>query len=395
MKSPFLSAGATAPDLPAPDPAARAHGERVVAHLRNAIADAGGAIPFARFMELALYAPGLGYYSAGSRKLGAEGDFITAPEIAPLFSRTLARAIVPLLDALPDARLLEVGAGSGRMAADVLAELAAGDRHPDYAILERSAELRERQQATLAEVGFAGQAEWLDALPAQFTGIVLANELLDALPVHRVVWQEGELREAWVGWDQDAFVWRPGPLTDPRLAGRFAAIRKRVPDLPDPYISEINLAAEDWIATLGERLGRGAILLIDYGYGRAEFYHPQRREGTLTCHYRHHRHADPFFLPGLQDITAHVDFTAVADAALAAGLRVAGYTTQAHFLLGSGLPELAGFSDDPREQLETANQIRRLTLPQEMGETFKVMLLTRDLDVPLPGFALRDLRDRL
>ncbi len=395
MKSPFLSTSAQSPDLPAPDPAAREHGERVAAHLRDAIAAEGGAIPFARFMELALYAPGLGYYSAGSRKLGAEGDFITAPEIAPLFSRTLARAILPLLAALPDARLLEVGAGSGRMAADVLAELAVRDRHPDYAILERSAELRERQRATLATAGLAGQAEWLDALPAQFTGIVLANELLDALPVHRVVWQQGELHEAWVGWESGRFVWRPGPLTDPRLARRFAAIRERVPDLPDGYISEINLAAEDWITTLGERLDRGAILLIDYGYGRAEFYHPQRREGTLTCHYRHHRHADPFFWPGLQDITAHVDFTAVADAALAAGLRVAGYTTQAHFLLGSGLPELAGFSDDPREQLETANQIRRLTLPQEMGETFKVMLLTRDLDVPLPGFALRDLRGRL
>ena len=395
MKSPFPVSGAPAPELPLPDPAARAHGERVVAHLRDAIAAAGGAIPFARFMELALYAPGLGYYSAGAHKLGAGGDFITAPEIAPLFSRTLARAIVPLLEALPDARLLEVGAGSGRMAADVLAELAARARHPGYAILERSAELRARQQATLAAAGLADRAEWLDELPAHFTGIVLANELLDALPVHRVVWQEGELHEAWVGWEADGFVWRLGPLTDPRLAGRFAAIRERVPDLPDTYVTEINLAAEDWIATLGERLERGAILLIDYGYGRAEFYHPQRREGTLTCHYRHHRHADPFFRPGLQDITAHVDFTAMADAALAAGLRVAGYTTQAHFLLGSGLPELAGFSDDPRQQLETANQIRRLTLPQEMGETFKVMLLTQDLDMALPGFALRDLRDRL
>ena len=395
MKSPFPVPGAPAPDLPIPDPAARAHSERVVAHLRDAIAAAGGAIPFARFMELALYAPGLGYYSAGAHKLGAGGDFVTAPEIAPLFSRTLARAILPLLAAMPDARLLEVGAGSGRMAADVLAELAARDRHPGYAILERSAELRERQQVTLAAAGLADRAEWLDELPAHFTGIVLANELLDALPVHRVVWQEGELHEAWVGWAPDGFVWRLGPLTDPRLAKRFAAIRERVPDLPDPYLSEINLAAEDWLASLGERLERGAILLIDYGYGRAEFYHPQRREGTLTCHYRHHRHADPFFWPGLQDITAHVDFTAVADAALAAGLRVAGYTTQAHFLLGSGLPEVAGFSDDPRQQLETANQIRRLTLPQEMGETFKVMLLTQDLDMALPGFGLRDLRDRL
>ena len=382
-------------DLPEPDAEARAHGERVVARIRQAITDAGGAIPFARYMELALYAPGLGYYSAGCRKLGAEGDFVTAPEIAPLFSRTLARAILPLLEALPEARLLEVGAGSGRMAADVLAEFAALEQHPDYVILERSAELRQRQQMRLAEAGFAGQAEWLDALPEHFTGIVLANELLDAMPVHRLIRENGEWREAWVAWADGRFVWRSGPLTDPRLAERMAAVQSTAGEWPEPYLTEVNLAAEDWIATLAERLERGAVLLVDYGHPRRAFYHPQRAMGTLGCHYRHRHHDDPFRFPGLQDITAHVDFTAIADAALAAGLKVAGFTTQAHFLLGSGLPELAGYSDDPRQQLETANQIRRLTLPQEMGETFKVMLLTRDLDVPLPGFALRDLRGLL
>ena len=380
-------------DLPEPDAEARAHGERVVARIREAITDAGGAIPFARYMELALYAPGLGYYSAGCRKLGAEGDFVTAPEIAPLFSRTLARAILPLLEALPGAGLLEAGAGSGRMAADLLAELAQQGMRPGYAILERSAELRQRQQAALAV--FAERVSWLDDLPGAFTGIVLANELLDAMPVHRLIRENGEWREAWVAWADGRFVWRRGPLTDPRLAERMAAVQPVGGGWPEPYHTEVNLAAEDWIATLGERLERGAVLLVDYGHPRRAFYHPQRAMGTLGCHYRHRHHDDPFRFPGLQDITAHVDFTAIADAALAAGLKVAGFTTQAHFLLGSGLPELAGYSDDPRQQLETANQIRRLTLPQEMGETFKVMLLTRDLDVPLPGFALRDLRGLL
>ena len=380
-------------DLPEPDAEARAHGERVVARIREAITDAGGAIPFARYMELALYAPGLGYYSAGCRKLGAEGDFVTAPEIAPLFSRTLARAILPLLEALPDAGLLEAGAGSGRMAADLLAELAQQGMRPGYAILERSAELRQRQQAALAT--FAERVSWLDDLPEAFTGIVLANELLDAMPVHRLIRENGEWREAWVAWADGRFVWRRGPLTDPRLAERMAAVQPVGGGWPEPYLTEVNLAAEDWFATLGERLERGAVLLVDYGHPRRAFYHPQRAMGTLGCHYRHRHHDDPFRFPGLQDITAHVDFTAIADAALAAGLKVAGFTTQAHFLLGSGLPELAGYSDDPRQQLETANQIRRLTLPQEMGETFKVMLLTRDLDVPLPGFALRDLRGLL
>ncbi len=383
-------------DLPEPDADARAHGERVAAHIRAAIDEAGGAIPFRQYMELALYAPGLGYYSAGSHKLGAAGDFITAPEIAPLFSRTLAHAVAPLLATLPaEAALLEAGAGSGRMAADVLAALAGLGHEPGYRILERSADLRERQRETLQAAGLGERVQWLAELPTGFTGVVLANELLDALPVHRLIRQDGRWHEAWVTATDTGFRWQTGPFSDPRLAARLAAIEATVPDLPADYATEINLAAEDWIATLGERLEQGAMLLIDYGYGRAEYYHPERRHGTLNCHYRHRSHPDPFRYPGLQDITAHVDFTAIADAALAAGLKVAGYTTQAHFLLGSGLPQLAGFSEDPAEQLAISNQIRRLTLPQEMGETFKVMLLTKDLEVPLPGFGLRDLRGRL
>ena len=384
-----------AAELPPPDATAQAHSLELIALIRQQIDAAGGAIPFHAFMQLALYAPGLGYYSAGSRKLGAEGDFITAPETSPLFARCLARAIQPLLASLPQAQLLEVGAGSGAMAAGILQELTALQCLPEhYSILELSADLKQRQTEMLGSYG--DRVCWLDHLPEQFSGIVLANELLDAMPVHRVVWQQGELVECYVAWQADRFVWQLGPLTEPRLQARFEAILEQPGELPDGYVTEINLAAEDWIKTVGERLQQGMLLLIDYGFARHEFYHPQRQQGTLMCHYRHRAHDDPLILVGLQDITAHVDFTAIADSALDAGLKVAGYTTQAHFLLGSGLTGLVQQNDsDPIRQLELANQIKRLTLPQEMGELFKVMALTRNLPGAMPGFSLRDLRNSL
>lgn len=390
--------GAALADLPAPDPDARAHSDRLAALIRDTIARQGGAIPFRDFMQLALYAPGLGYYSAGSRKLGEAGDFVTAPEVAPLFSRTLARAIAPALADLPEARILEAGAGSGAMAADLLAELAALGFGPvRYSILEVSADLQARQRATLQQRNPAAleHVEWLSAWPEHFTGVVLANELLDAMPVHRVIRDRDRWRECYVGSEQDRFVWRSGPWSEPALQARLAHIEAEE-ELPDGYATEINLAAEGWIRSLASRLAQGLVLLIDYGFVRREYYHPQRRQGTLMCHYRHRAHDDPFHLVGLQDITAHVDFTAIADSALEAGLKVAGYTTQAHFLMGSGLTELAATADvDAEAQLALANQVRRLTLPQEMGELFKVMALAKGLRVGLPGFAVRDLRDRL
>ena len=382
-------------ELPQPDATARGHSLQLVELIRQQIHTAGGAISFHAFMQLALHAPGLGYYSAGSRKFGAEGDFITAPETSPLFARCLARAIQPVLASLPQAQLLEVGAGSGRMAAGILQELARLHSSPErYTILELSADLKQRQAETLQP--YVERVTWLDNLPNNFSGIVLANELLDAMPVHRVAWQQGELCECYVAWQEDRFVWQLGPLSEPRLAARFETILAQLGDLPDGYVTEINLAAEDWIKTVGQQLHQGMLLLIDYGFARHEFYHPQRQQGTLMCHYRHRAHDDPLILVGLQDITAHVDFTAMADSALAAGLQVAGYTTQAHFLLGSGLTELVQQSDsDPIQQLELANQIKRLTLPQEMGELFKVMALTKNLQPDMPGFRLRDLRNSL
>lgn len=397
--------------LPAPDAAAAAHGARVVEAIGAEMARSGGTITFARFMQLALHAPGLGYYSAGSGKLGSAGDFVTAPELSPLFARTLASPCHSALTALasgagsPTGTVLEVGAGTGILAAGLLAELEARGAPPDeYLILEISADLRERQARTLRErvPALAGRVRWLDELPAPgFRGVVIANELLDAMPVHRFVRTDGGVCESYVGMDEyepAAFAWHLGEPSTPRLVERIEAIETALGTrLPAGYTSEVNFAAEDWVGSLGARLEAGLVLLIDYGFGRREYYHPQRGEGTLMCHYRHRAHADPLVLAGLQDITAHVDFTAIAEAADAAGLSVMGYTTQAYFLLASGLPDLAqaAGANDPAVQLDIANQVKRLTLPQEMGELFKVIGLTKGLDVQLAGFALHDMRERL
>ncbi|HHH89278.1 MAG TPA: SAM-dependent methyltransferase [Aliiroseovarius sp.] len=391
-------AGEAAATLPPPGAAAQALSRELAARIAGAIADAGGWLPFWRYMEMALYTPGLGYYSAGSRKLGAAGDFITAPELSPLFSRTLARALQPVLAAGGRDGILEVGAGSGIMAADMLAQLAADDALPArYRILETSAELRQRQQQTLNRrvPALAARVQWCEDLPADFEGVILANELLDALPAQRFVIEAGEVRELGVACREGAFFWRSGPAAA-RLRRRVRRIERETGQpFAEGYVSEVSFAAEDWLQSAARGLRAGLILLIDYGQPRAVYYHPQRNRGTLTCHYRHRMHEDPFFWPGLQDITAHVDFTAIADAALEAGLAVSGYTTQAHFLLGSGITGWLAEETDPRRQLELGSQIKQLTLPQEMGETFKVMGLGRGCDVPLPGFALQDMRDRL
>lgn len=386
--------------LPAPGPDAAAHSARVAAHIRAAIAQAGGAITFARFMELALYAPGLGYYSAGTRKFGADGDFVTAPEVSPLFARCIARQCEAVLQASGGV-ILEAGAGTGALACGLLRELAELGRPPEaYLILELSAELRARQQTLLAEQvpELLPRVHWLDGWPdAGLRGVVIANELLDALPVHRFhVSAEGAC-ECYVASDGDAFAWRLGPLSSPLLRERVATLQADAAlELAPGYESEINLAAEAWIGSLAPLLQQGAVLLIDYGYPCHEYYHPQRRSGTLMCHYRHHSHSDPLCLVGLQDITAHVDFSAVARAAADAGLRLAGFTTQAHFLLGLGIETMvAEAAGDAARQFELAQQIKRLVLPSGMGELFKVMALTRGIDTPLQGFRLQDHRGRL
>ena len=378
-----------AASLPEPLPSARAHSERLVEAIREKIAAAGGWISFARYLELALYAPGLGYYSAGAAKLGAAGDFVTAPEISPLFARTLARQAAEIV-AATDGSLLELGAGSGRLAAELLLALEALEVLPErYAILEVSADLRERQEQHIEQAAphLLQRVCWLSELPGRWRGLVLANEVLDALPVHLVVNEEGEWRERGVTW-ADGLRWLDADV----VSSELAAATEHLPNEPG-YVTEVSLAGRRLTATLAQMLETGTLICIDYGFGRREYYHPQRSTGTLMCHYRHHAHDDPFFLPGLQDITAHVDFTAVAEAALDHGLALQGYTTQAHFLLNCGITDLmqAVPAEDAATYLPMVAGVQKLLSPSEMGELFKVIALGRGVADPLTGFRAGDL----
>ena len=385
--------------LPAPDAQERAHSEALAELIRRDIHDAGGHLDFARFMQLALYAPGLGYYSAGLNKFGATGDFVTAPELGALFARCLARQCVPLLQELGNADLLEVGAGSGALAADLLLELELLKQLPRaYYILELSADLRQRQAQRLAQQvpHLATRVQWLDALPSPgFRGIVVANEVLDAMPVQRFCIKNGVPQRLDVVWENGEFVWRSVPA-EAALAQVLAA-RLDLAGVPNDYISEINLQAEAWLRSMAAMLEHGVIILVDYGYARAEYYHPQRSAGTLRCHYHHRAHDNPLVLAGLQDITSHVEFTAMAEAGTDAGLALLGYTSQAAFLAANGIAQLAETTQDPgpRRQIALLQEIKKLTLPQEMGELFKVMALGRGMATPMAGFALQDRRGRL
>ncbi|MDH3887875.1 MAG: SAM-dependent methyltransferase [Gammaproteobacteria bacterium] len=385
-------------ELPAPSAHELEFSAKLARVIREEIAAAAGAIPFSRFMELCLYAPGMGYYSAGRRKFGAGGDFVTAPEISPLFGRALATAVAPLLTSMEGSEILEFGAGSGRLAIDLLGELERlGCLPARYLILERSADLKLRQQQAIGEQlpQLLERVAWIDSLPASgFRGVMLANEVLDAMSVERFRWDGERAALFHVGSEADAFVWQlaDNSETPDRLAGCLDGL-----DLAAGYESEINTSLQPWMRSVSESLQQGMLLLIDYGYPQHEYFHAQRSSGTLMCHYRHHAHTDPLLWPGLQDITAHVDFTAVAEAAVAAGLAVAGYTTQAWFLLDCGLEELlqqAGPADSTA-YLKAAQQAKTLLLPGEMGERFKCIALTRDVDIPLPGFRLQDQRARL
>ena len=387
---------------PDPEPAAVAHSDRLAEMVRAEVR-ASGSIPFSRFMELALYAPGLGYYSAGATKFGAAGDFVTAPELGPLFAECVAEAAAPVLGALgPGADLLELGGGSGAFARDVLGRLAALDALPArYLILEPSADLRQRQRALLEEVlppPVLARVEWLDGPPRQaWRGLLFANEVLDALPTPRFVVRAEGVMEEHVGVDDGgAFevVERPA---DAMLA---AAVRHVESDLgrrfEAGYRSELLPQLPYWIQAVGGLLEAGAMLFVDYGYPRDEYYLPERRDGTLVCHYRHRAHADPFFRPGLQDLTAFVDFTALAEAGTHAGFDLSGYCAQATFLLNNGLVQRLearqGLPEVERHRFSL--EAKRLTLPGEMGERFQVMGFERDVDFAA-AFARGDLGRRL
>lgn len=388
--------------LPEPPPEARALSGRLQARIREAIARAGGWISFREYMELALYSPGLGYYAGGLRKFGADGDFVTAPELSPLFARCLARQCAQVLEALDGGEILELGAGSGAMAVELLAELERLGRLPErYTVLELSGELRERQRRRLVErvPRLAGRVSWLDRLPQRpFRGLIIGNEVLDAMPVQVFALRAEGIKERGVGLGPGgALVWEEREA-DAALRARIERLLADLPHRPAPdYVSELNPNLPGWMRALAGCLEAGLVLLIDYGYPRHAYYAAERVQGTLICHYRHRSHEDPFFWPGLQDITANVDFTAVAEAAAEAELSVAGFTTQANFLIGCGLEEVyqEALEADPGRLYALSQQVQRLTLPAEMGERFYAIGLSRHLGLTPRGFALRDMSNRL
>jgi SAM-dependent MidA family methyltransferase len=390
--------------MPALSAEEAAHSSTVTALIRERVAAAGGWLPFDRFMELALYAPGLGYYSAGSVKLGAAGDFVTAPEVSDLFSRCVAGQCAQVL--ADGDQILELGAGTGRMAAVILESLAALGKLPaQYAILEVSADLAERQRQRLGKLPreIRERVAWLDRLPQRpINGVILANEVLDALPCRRFTLRGGAVRELGVAEEDEPPSKQPGGFiereaaADEELASAGAALLRELPSpLPEAYASEICLRVAPWIAGVAACLDRGLMLMFDYGLPRAHYYHPQRTAGTLRCHFKQRVHDDPYINIGVQDITAWVDFTRVAEAAVDCGLDVAGFCTQAAFLLATGVEQFVAASTDTVEHARLAGEARRLLLPGEMGEAFKVMALTRQCDIALAGFALQDLRQSL
>ena len=379
--------------LPQPSPEALAQSGQLVDRLRSLIEAQGGWISFATYMAEALYTPGLGYYSGGAHKFGPGGDFITAPELTPLFGQALASQVQQIMG-LSAPHVIEAGAGTGLLAADLLLELELRGALPEsYAILEVSGELRERQFDTLAAKvpHLASRVQWLDGLPERFSGALVANEVLDVMPVHLIAWRpEGIFERGVALGDEGRFVWADQPA-----AGKVAEAAVAL-DLPLPeegeYVSELNLAGRAWVAEWAARLDQGAMLLVDYGYPRAEYYLPSRSTGTLLCYFRHHAHGDPFMWPGLNDITAFVDFTAIAEAGFEAGLDVLGYTDQANLLFNCGVLDCLArrAPEESTDYIRAAKALQRLTGPHEMGELFKVIALARGISQPLIGFLRGD-----
>ena len=389
--------------LPLPDPDALAHSERLAGLIRNEIAANEGAIPFSRFMELALYAPGLGYYSAGARKFGEEGDFVTAPELGPIFAACIAESVAPVLQQVgPSAVFFELGGGSGAFAEVALKRLLELDALPDrYLILEPSADLRERQrerlQQHLSPMLFE-LVEWPNGpLPGEWSGVLFANEVIDALPTPRFAIRDGEVFEEYVVVEGDDFARTLRPA-DAFLSNAVRHVEHRLEhSLAEGYRSEVLPQLPYWIQAVSGGMQRGAMLFVDYGHPRGEFYEPERSDGTLRAYYRHRTHAEPLLWPGLQDLTASVDFTALAEAGVAAGFDFAGYCSQASFLLGNGMAgvlERIERIKDPTEQQHRRNEVKKLTLPSEMGERFQVMGFEKDVEFGI-AFMAGDLSFRL
>jgi len=350
-------------------------------------------IPFVEFMQCALYSPAEGYYSSGLQKLGSQGDFTTAPELTPLFGQVIANQCQQILTQVESPTLFEYGAGTGRLCADILKHLEQQNCLPEkYFILEVSANLRHRQQEWIKQEipHLAHLVTWLDSWPDQaFNGVILANEVLDAMPIHRFMLSDEGVLESYITLDaQNELIETFKPSQNERL---ITYVKERL-TLQSPYLSEVNLFLDDWISNNYRILNQGAVLLIDYGFPRHEYYHSDRKQGTLMCHYHHHAHTNPLEHPGEQDITAHVDFTHVAEAGQTAGFHIAGYTNQASFLLSNGLLSLMSSIENKHEQIKETQAVKQLIQPSEMGELFKVIALTKNLDIDLNGFQLHDKR---
>lgn len=375
--------------LPEPSSEAQAASHQLMAFIQQEITTSGGWISFARYMELALYAPHLGYYTGGATKLGYAGDFITAPEMSPLFGGALANFALTVLPQTKN-QIMEFGAGTGKLAFDLLTELHHQGKAPDrYYIVELSGELRARQEQLLKDFS---EVVWLQQMPLSFSGLVLGNEVLDAMPVQLVKKTESAWVEVGVGWQEGTFQWAEMPLKNIKFLQQIPQAEK----LPIGYLTELHATAQGFMSSVAQMLGvdnavdnaadnGGLALFIDYGFPAAEYYLHQRDQGTLMCHYRHHAHSEPFYWPGLQDITSHIDFSAMCQAGELAGLELQCYTSQAAFLLQMGIGELLlrTSPEDPMRYLPQANALQKLVSPAEMGELFKVLAMGVNVDLPL------------
>jgi len=360
--------------------------------LSEAIARQGGRISFDQYMEIAMFAPGRGYYDSVNRIFGDDGDFTTAPEMSSFFGRCIARQILQVMGEMGQTNILEFGAGSGILAQTILTELAKHDRLPqNYYIYDISPSLGKRQFDRLkANVPhLLEKIVWLNDIPKNFSGIMIANEVLDAMPVHRVVFHRNlPHEEAYVTLKNGMLMLEDGPLSSTSLKNEMEKIMQACPEIKDGYRSEVNLGLRSWIKRIGQTLEKGLVLLIDYGYTRREYYQPIHHQGNLMCYFQHKAHADPLLYPGMQDVTCHVDFTLVAEAFQEQGLKVAGYTNQSFFLAGCGLEDMYHELDTSDEQKyrDETSRLEKLIMPEAMGETFKVIGLTKGYDEKLIGF---------
>ena len=392
--------------LPEPDEEAKNRSQLVKQRVLSACNRSAGWVPFSKFMDIALYEPAIGYYSGGLQKFGEKGDFITAPEVSPLFAQCLANQIAEILQnfkKITDEKsaILEFGAGSGVLAADMLLALEKLEILPDqYLIIELSAELQQRQQEKIKSVvpHLYDRMKWLSELPTDLHRVVvIANEVLDAMPVECFKVTGNKVQSLMVGVQDNELVSQYVTAADNTIEVIKSIEQRSEIIFSNDYCSEYNPAIKGWLASLEKRISSMVVLLIDYGYNEQEYYHPDRVVGTLMCYNRHRAHDDYFWWPGLQDITAFVNFTDVAYSAVDLEMEVSGYTTQAAFLLGCGLSDLhaAQVTDDVKQQVKLSQQIKTLTLPSEMGDRFKVMALAKNYDEQLLGFSMLDLRNRL